>query len=101
MQRQVAAADQDLSQAQNELWNVKRRISEVETALVSPSTRHPERVDYLLEMKDLMQQRSELERRVAQAERRLAAAEAELTDYRAFLADASPNGVVRPIQASY
>jgi hypothetical protein len=102
MQREAAVAEQEFSQAQTELWNVKRRISEVETALISPTTRHPDRVEYLLEMKDLMQEKSELQRRVAALDRRVAAAQADLSDYRAFLAEApDPNGAMRPVQASY
>lgn len=102
MQRDAQHASVALSNAQSELWNVRRRIAAVETALLSPTTRHPDRVDYLLELKELMAMRAELEGAVAHEERRLAALEAELADYRAFLAEApADRGAVRPVNASY
>ncbi len=87
--------------AQEELWRVRSRIAEVEAALVSPATPNADRVELLVEMKNVHKERRRVEADIAALSRDVERAEAALHDYRRYLAEEAPEGVVRPTSASY
>lgn len=87
--------------AQEELWSIRSRIAELEAALVSPATPNADRVEHLVEMKNLYKDQRRVESDIAALSRDQTRAEAVLADYRRHLAEETQDGVVRPTSASY
>ncbi|MEX0644397.1 MAG: DUF2799 domain-containing protein [Parvularculaceae bacterium] len=94
-------AGEAVAGAQDELWNIRARIAELEAALVSPETPNADRVQHLVEMKNLFKDRRRVEADIAALLREEERAEAALFDYRRNLAEETQDGVLRPARASY
>jgi hypothetical protein len=94
-------AGEAVAAAQNDLWSIRRRIAEIEAALVSPATPNADRVEHLVEMKNLYRDQRRVEADIAALERAQDRASAALSNYQRYLAEETQDGVVRPTSASY
>lgn len=96
-------AGQAISDAQKDLWAVKRQIADVEVALVSPSTPHGARLELLAELKNLSEDKGRIETAIIALSRDEERAADDLAEYRAFLVaeGVSEIGALSPALASY
>lgn len=99
----VVVAGQAIDNAQRDLWNVKRRMAELEAAMVSPVTPLTDRPAMLIEYKEAAEEKGRIETAIIALTRDEVRAEERLADYEAFLVaeGAVPGGVLEPRNASY
>lgn len=102
LERAVIAASFGASDANKELWRVKRRIMQVETMRISTSTPSAERAEHARELKSLFDEKAERERELDLWQARKDQAEAELEIFRRGLAPyADGAGPTPPTETSF
>lgn len=89
LQRAAGAVANEAADARKELWRVKRRIMEIETARISTSTPAAERAQLGRDLKSLFDEKAALEVEVEKLEARKAEADARVAEYRKSLDVAS------------
>ena len=102
-ERAVASISAQIRQAHYDLTALEHDIAATETTLVSSGPTAMERVELLLELKRLTNDRSDVETALALLERDHDEAQAMLIDYREHLAFDGPyyRGALSPSEASY
>lgn len=103
LQTSANRAADAMSAAQTGLWETRRRVAEIETALVSSASTHEERVELVAELKSLKEERRKTEAMLPALADRKADAEAELAAFQTVLAseESAPAGALRPANASF
>ncbi|MEZ5916186.1 MAG: DUF2799 domain-containing protein [Parvularculaceae bacterium] len=92
-----------VERAHHDLAHVRGKITKTEAALISPTTPMDARVDMLVRLKELSEEKGRIEASIMPLGREHERAEAELADYRAFLAVEGPypDQAMRASNASY
>jgi hypothetical protein len=92
-----------VERAHHDLAHVRGELAATEAGLISPDTPMSARVDLLVRLKELSEEKGRIEASISPLAREHERAEAELADYRAFLAVEGPypGAAARPLNASY
>lgn len=99
LQASSIRADEAISRARVRLWDIRRRMSEIETVTVSTAVTHEERLELVRELKSLREESRKMETSLESLSDRKSRAAADLATYRSTIA--GEEGALRPSNASY
>ena len=98
----ASAAANRLYKAEHRLTDLRHSIDEAELALISPATPHLERVDILVDLKNMREEHERIAASLGPLAYDVERAEEELADYRAYLATEGVYQSVQPLtRANY
>ena len=90
LERAVAEIENDIRQAHNDLNGVERHITDVQAALIAPSSTVEERVQYVADLKAYSEDKGNIEVAIVALNRDHVRAQEELRDYQDYLAVNGP-----------
>lgn len=99
----VIRLDQEIRDARSNLWEIKRRVSEVEALISAADTPHEDRLDLTAELASLNQGAAHSTTAIANLANEKSRAETRLAAFQALLANDTPaiSGAVQPLDAKY